>query len=253
MTARREKLIKIGTNVAGLGGQGAHWLAEVALSRILLASPSTERPHSWRWHMFYETKDGPGDLAEDPLSACIAPRPIAWISTVSGAGIVNLAPYSCFTRIAVSPPMLVFGSSCRATGGDKDTLTNCKETGEFVVNVVNWDLRDEMSQTSDSVAPDVDEMEMAGLEAAPSRLVKPPRVGASPVNLECVVHDIVDLPSNNPDGTNAMVLGRIVGVHLSDDILTEGLVDPTKLRLIAQFGAGAYVRAESVFTLKRPE
>ena len=203
--------------------------------------------------MFYETKDGPHGLAEDPLNTCIAPRPIAWISTASGAGIVNLAPYSCFTRIAVSPPMLVFGSSCRATGGDKDTITNCKETGEFVVNVVNWDLRDEMSRTSVSAPPDVDEMEMVGLEGVPSRLVKPPRVGASPVNLECVVHEIFDLPNDDPDGTNAMVVGRIVGVHISDDILTEGLVDPTKLRPIAQFGGEVYVRAESVFTLKRPE
>jgi flavin reductase (DIM6/NTAB) family NADH-FMN oxidoreductase RutF len=203
--------------------------------------------------MFYETKDGPRGLAEDPLNTCIAPRPIAWISTVSVDGIVNLAPYSYFTRIATSPPMVVFGSSRRGAGGAKDTITNCKETCEFVVNVVNWDLRSEMSQTSASVPPKIDEMEMVGLKGAPSRLVKPPRVGASPVNLECVVHEIIDLPSDDPDGANAMVLGRIVGVHLSDNILTEGLVDPTKLRLIGQFGGEVYVRAESVITVKRPE
>ena len=202
--------------------------------------------------MFYATKEGGHGLAEDPIKGCIAPRPIAWISTLSAAGVVNLAPYSFFNSVAAGPPMVMFASGGREPRRFKDTITNCKETGEFVVNVATWALRLEMVQTSASVPPEVDEMALAGLEVAPSHLVKPPRVAASPINLECTVYQVLDLPCHNPNGSNAMVVGEIVGVHIAESVLTEGYVDPAKLQPLGRLGRDDYVHVTQVFDLPRP-
>ena len=202
--------------------------------------------------MFYKT-DGPHGLPHDPFKMCIVPRPIGWISTISKDGIVNLAPYSFFNGICERPPMVMFASNGRTPFGPKDSATNAAETGEFVANIATWDLRDEMNRTSATVAPDMDEMSLAELESEPSQLVEPPRVKASPIHLECRYHQTVELPSTEPRHRNVMVLGHVIGVHIRDDVLTDGLVDITKIRPVARLGYMDYTVVNDGFTMLRPD
>lgn len=202
--------------------------------------------------MFYETKGNRHGLPHDPFKSCIVPRPIGWISTISRDGVVNLAPYSFFNGVASNPPMVMFASGGRQPHGPKDTITNCEETGEFVVNIATWDLRDSVNRSSAPARPEMDEMTLSGLEAEPSRLVKPPRVKASPIHLECRHHRTIDLPSNDPNGRNAIVVGHVLGVHIKDDILTDGRVDMSKFRPIARLGYMDYTMVDAVFTMERP-
>ena len=202
--------------------------------------------------MFYETASNDHGLPHDPLKCCIAPRPIGWISTLSRDGIVNLAPYSFFNGVAGNPPMVMFASAPNKEGGRKDSAVNAEETGEFVVNIATWDLREQMNVTSASVGPEVDEMAMAGLETAPSQLVKPPRVKDSPIHLECRHYQTVELPSTRPGCANLVVIGEVVGVHIDDGILTDGMVDITKFRLIARLGYNDYTAVDTAFTINRP-
>ena len=202
--------------------------------------------------MFYDTRSGGHGLPHDPFKSCIVPRPIGWISTLSLTGVVNLAPYSFFNGVASDPPMVMFASSGRQPHGPKDSLANCEATGEFVVNLATWELRDAMNQSSAPSRPEIDEMAAAGLEAAPSSLVKPPRVKAAPIHLECLTHQIVELPCDDPAGRNAMVLGRVIGLHIDDAVLTDGLVDLDKFRPIARLGYMDYTRVDLVFSMARP-
>jgi len=198
--------------------------------------------------MFYETKDNSHGLPHDPFKSCIVPRPIGWITTLSRDGVVNLAPYSFFNGAALNPPMVMFSSN----GPEKDTLVNCEQTGEFVANLATWELRDQMNETSAQVDPAVDEFTLAELEAVPARLVKPPRVKAAPIHMECLYHQTVELPCDVPGERNAIVLGRVVGIHIDDAVLTDGLVDMAKLKPIARLGYMDYTRVDLVFTMKRP-
>jgi len=198
--------------------------------------------------MFYETKDNSHGLPHDPFKSCIVPRPIGWITTLSRDGVVNLAPYSFFNGVAQNPPMVMFSSN----GPEKDTLVNCEQTGEFVANLATWELRDQMNETSAQVDPAVDEFTLAELEAVPARLVKPPRVKAAPIHMECLYHQTVELPCDVPGGRNAIVLGRVVGIHIDDAVLTDGLVDMAKLKPIARLGYMDYTRVDLVFTMVRP-
>ena len=202
--------------------------------------------------MFYETDGNRHGLPHDPFKSCIVPRPIGWITTIGTDGTVNLAPYSFFNGVATDPPMVMFASGGGSEKGDKDTLVNCERTGEFVCNMATWELRQAMSRTSASVAAGVSELDMAGLEAEPSRLVKPPRVKAAPIHLECRYHATVDLPCGTPGSRNALVLGRVIGIHISDDLLTDGRVDMDKLKPIARLGYLDYTRIDTVFTMEWP-
>ncbi len=195
-------------------------------------------------------------LPHDPMKALVQPRPIGWISSLSAEGKVNLAPYSFFNMVADHPPYVLFGSGMR-----KDSEANIEETGEFVCNMVTWDLRDAMNQTSASVAHGVDEFELAGLAKAPSRWVKPPRVAASPVALECRYLETIGLPGDGvneawrrDDGSHlfALVIGRVVGVYIDDDYLADGLFDATKARPIARGGYMEYSVGDQIFTMSRP-
>ena len=198
--------------------------------------------------MFYETKDNNHGLPYDPLKSCIVPRPIGWITTMSAAGVVNLAPYSFFNGVCTNPPMVMFASN----GPAKDSLINCEATGEFVANLAIWELRDQMNETSAAVGPEVDEFTLAGLATEPAQLVKPPRVKAAPMHLECLYHQTVDLPSDIPGARNAIVIGRVIGVHIDDEVLTDGMVDMSKFKPIARLGYMDYTRVDMVFTMPRP-
>jgi len=201
--------------------------------------------------MFYETRDHHG-LPHDPFKSCIVPRPIGWLTTLSADGVVNLAPFSFFNGVASDPPVVVVGINGRQPHGPKDTLTNCRETGEFVANMATWDLREAMNLTSAPLPAEVDEMVLAGLTPAPSKLVKPPRVQQSPINLECRVLQFVDLPSDDPDSKNTAVFGHVVGIHIDDSVLTDGRVDTAKIRPIARLGYMEYAVVEKVFEMRRP-
>lgn len=197
--------------------------------------------------MFYEVKNGHG-LPHDPFKAIVAPRPIGWISSMGKDGSINLAPYSYFNAIANRPPMVIFSSD-----GMKDSVSNIAETGEFVANLATWDLRFAMNQTSAPLPRGVDEFVHAGLEKAPSRLVKPPRVAAAPAALECKVLEIVN-PTTlaGTKSTNFMVIGEVVAVHIDDAYLTDGMFDMTKARTIARCGYMDYAVVDSLFSITRP-
>jgi flavin reductase (DIM6/NTAB) family NADH-FMN oxidoreductase RutF len=202
--------------------------------------------------MFYETDNHHG-LKRDPFKSLVAPRPIGWISSQDADGRVNLAPYSFFNAVAADPPIVMFASNgVHLEGGLKDSLKNAQETGEFVCNLATWELREKMNATSAMLPREVDEFEIAGLTPVPSKLVKPPRVAESSAHLECVWLETVNLPSNNPDEPNNVVFGKVIGIHIDDSILRDGLIDMTAFRPIARLGYMDYTVVDTVFTMKRP-
>jgi flavin reductase (DIM6/NTAB) family NADH-FMN oxidoreductase RutF len=198
--------------------------------------------------MFYETSRNDHGLAHDPIKSCVVPRPIGWISTVSLAGVRNLAPYSFFNLVATNPTFVMYSSCGRSPHGAKDTVTNIQQTGEFVVNMATWAQREPMLASSAPLPSDVDEFVHAGLEALPSRLVKPPRVAGAPVHLECVYHQTVVLPPGR-DGDNTVVFGRVVGVHIDDSIIEGGKLNLAKVAPIARLGYLQYARVDTIFAM----
>jgi flavin reductase (DIM6/NTAB) family NADH-FMN oxidoreductase RutF len=193
-------------------------------------------------------------LAHNPFLALVVPRPIGWISSLSPEGIVNLAPFSFFNGVSQRPPMVVFcANGAHAETGDKDSLANVRDTGEFVANLATWDLRWKMNATSAPAPRSVDEFEVAGLTKAPSRLVKVPRVAESPVTLECVVVKIVDLlPDERSGARNTATFGRVVGMHIDRRLIVEGKVDISRARPIARLGYLDYTGLGEIFSMPRP-
>ena len=188
------------------------------------------------------------------FNAIVAPRPIGWISSLSKAGEVNLAPFSHFNLVSTNPPVLIF--SCNAPGDrqEKDTVANVRATGEFVANLVTWDLRDAMNKTSTNAPHGVDEFDLAGLEKLPSVKVRPPRVAASPAQLECTVLQIVDIePRQESESRSSVVFGRIIGVHLQDEFVTErGHFDVARTRPLTRLGGLQYASIGEIIELPRP-
>jgi flavin reductase (DIM6/NTAB) family NADH-FMN oxidoreductase RutF len=202
--------------------------------------------------MFYKT-DQPHGLRHNPFKSLVAPRPIGWVTTISQAGKVNLAPFSFFNAVADAPPIVIIAcNGSHKDGGAKDTLANIRETGEFVCNIATWELREQMNLSSADAPHGVDEMKLAGLAAAPSELVKPPRVAPAPAHLECVHLQTIELPATRAGSTNHTIFGRVVGVHISADILRDGMVDMTRFQPIARLGYNDYTVVREVFTMVRP-
>lgn len=207
--------------------------------------------------MFYRTDEKHG-LKHNPFNSIVAPRPIGWISTLDCDGRPNLAPYSFFNAVSYTPPQVIFSGGQRPGRRNesvpmKDSVINARETGEFVCNIACWDLRERMNASSAHVPFGTDEFELAGLTKAPSRLVKPPRVAESPVHLECVtvaVYPTLTAPGYSP---NLIVLGKVVGVHIDERVLTDGLVDQGKLKLLGRLGGPDYVCVTDVFAMQRPD
>lgn len=201
--------------------------------------------------MFYRPNIDDHGLPHNPFKAIISPRPIGWISTVDAQGRPNLAPYSFFNGVTDNPPMVMFAST--GTKPDqayaKDSVANIRETGEFVVNIVSLALTNQMNSSSASLAAGVDEFEHAGITKADCNIVKAPRVAASPASLECKLFKIVDLPGEN----NVMVLGEVVGVHLDDTVIVNGIFDVTRYTPLARLGYKDYTSVTEVFALDRPE
>jgi len=203
--------------------------------------------------MFWNTKE-PHGLPHNPFKSCVVPRPIGWISSVSANGDVNLAPYSFFNGVCGEPPMVMFGANGNTKSRTKDSLANAESTGEFVCNMSTWALRDQMNTSSAGVDADVNEFDLAGLEMEPSELVNVPRVKASPIHMECRLFKVVHLPSENPEAcTNAMVIGHVIGIHISDHVLKDGLVDIESIMPLARMGYKDYTHVEKVFMMERPK
>jgi flavin reductase (DIM6/NTAB) family NADH-FMN oxidoreductase RutF len=199
---------------------------------------------------YYEPRTGHG-LRHDPFNAIVGPRPIGWISTCGTSGRNNLAPYSFFNAFNYVPPIIGFSSV-----GYKDTVRNVEETGEFVWNLATRPLADAVNASSAAVAPEVSEFDLAGLTPVGSRLVRPPRVGESPVSFECKVTQITQL--QGIDGVKVptwLVLGEVLAVHIRQDLLVDGVYDTAKAEPILRGGGPAdYFRIgpEQLFRMHRP-
>lgn len=200
---------------------------------------------------FYEPATGHG-LPHDPFKAIVAPRPVGWISTLSADGRPNLAPYSFFNAVGDTPPMVAFSSS-----GAKHSVENAEATGEFVCNLATRALDEAMNATSAVVPEEVDEFTLAGLEPAPSRIVAPPRVAASPAALECRLLQVIDLVDLDGVSTgNRLAIGQVVGVHIDRAYLRDGLFDTAAAGAIARAGyRDEYFEAtpETLFRMLRPD
>jgi flavin reductase (DIM6/NTAB) family NADH-FMN oxidoreductase RutF len=200
--------------------------------------------------MFYETAKRDHGLPHDPFKALVAPRPIGWITAMSARGEVNLSPYSFFNAVSDQPPMVAFSSH-----GRKDAITFIEETGEFVCNLATWELREAMNLTSAPLPRGTSEMSHARLAAAPSRLVRPPRVAAAAAALECKHLRTVPLtPLIGTTPNYFLVIGEVVGVHIDDRFVVDGLVNTAAMRVIARAGYREYFVAtpETKFAMTRP-
>lgn len=179
------------------------------------------------------------------LIGVVVPRPIAFVSTVSADGRFNVAPFSFFNAITSRPPLVGFSIGSRE-GGSKDTLRNVRAAGDFVVNIVNEPLLARAVQASSDWPADVSEFDLTGLTPAPSKRVKSPRVGESPVSLECRLEREITL------GEAVFVVGEIVCAHLDESVLTEGRVDIAKLKPAGRLGGDGYSIVRDVIHLARP-
>ncbi len=198
--------------------------------------------------MFYVPADGDHGLPHDPFKAIVAPRPIGWISTIDAAGRVNLAPYSFFNAISSNPHIVMFSST-----GRKHSVRNIEATGEFVCNLATWDFREQMNQTSATLAEGDNEFEFARLSTIPSRLVAPPRVEGTAASMECrlIKTDPIAGLDGKPSGS-IVVYGEVVGIHIDENFIRDGVFDMAAARTIARCGYMDYAVVEELFRMPRP-
>jgi flavin reductase (DIM6/NTAB) family NADH-FMN oxidoreductase RutF len=196
-----------------------------------------------------DPKTIPAPVAYQILTGSVIPRPIGFISSISAAGIVNLAPFSFFNAICGEPPMVMFCPMNRRP--PKDTLLNVKATREFVANIVSEEIAQQMNLTSGDYASEIDEFDIAGLTPAACEIVKPPRVLESPVSMECIVHHIIEVSDKPWGGT--VVIGEVVRFHVRDSIIDKDMfIDPDKLNPVARMGGPSYSRIKDRFDMIRP-
>ena len=200
---------------------------------------------------FYQPAQGHG-LPHDPFNAIVGPRPIGWISTRTAQGGLNLAPYSFFNAFNYTPPLIGFSSQ-----GRKDTLRNIEHNGEFVWNLATRPLAEAMNASCAPAPPDVNEFELAGLTPAPSRIVAVPRVLESPVSFECKCSEIIRLKTASGADTNGwLVMGEVVGVHIAQALLRDGVYDTAGSQTILRGGGPAdyfEIGPDNLFRMMRPD
>lgn len=186
------------------------------------------------------------------LTDVVQPRPIAFVSTLAADGAPNLAPFSFYNVVSGNPPFVVFSPQLRGRDAEKkDTLRNVEATGEFVVATVTEAIAEAMNRTSAELPPGVSEWDVGGFTPLPSLQVRPPRVAESPVNLECRLHQIV--PLGDGPGAGNLVIGRVLLMHVADDLLVDGRVASERLRAVGRMGGARYARTASTFEMKRPD
>lgn len=199
--------------------------------------------------MFYNTAENKHGLAHDPFKAIVAPRPIGWIGSKGGDGSLNLAPYSFFNAIADSPKLVMF-----ASGGRKDSVQNCEETGEFSVNMVGYSQVEAMNQSSAPYDYGVNEFEKSGLTAGQCELIDAPRVIGAYAVLECKVTDISKPKTLEGEHESAhFVIGQVVGIHIQDDVIVNGRLDAGKTQTVSRLGYMDYSVVKDVFEVLRPK
>jgi len=204
--------------------------------------------------MFYDTTLNNHGLPFNPFKSCVIPRPIAWITSISKHNQINLAPFSYFNAISDLPPMIMFSvSNKKPDGHEKDTLRNIEDTKEFVVNIATLKLKDPMNLSSKSFDYGINEIEEIGLETLPSTLIKPPRIKQSPIHLECIYHQSIQLPVVDEAHTNRMIIGKVIGVHIEDDLIIDGKVDVTKFNPLARLGYREYSSIDTKFVIEKPK
>jgi len=199
--------------------------------------------------MFYTEEHGYSPLRFDPFKAIIAPRPIGWISTLDADGKPNLAPYSFFNAISSRPNMIGFSS-----GGLKHSPRNASETGEFVFNLSTFDLMNEMNRTAEDVDDGVNEFELAGLQMAPCKLVRPPRVAAAAAALECKLiscTELIDLDGRPTD--RWWVIGQVIATHINDRFIKNGRFDTAAARPLGRCGYHDYTVVDDTIELLRTD
>ncbi|MEL7093346.1 MAG: flavin reductase family protein [Pseudomonadota bacterium] len=199
--------------------------------------------------MFYRPTDGHG-LPHNPFNAIVTPRPIGWISTRDGAGHNNLAPYSFFNAVAYVPPQVMFASTGTKPDrdGTKDSVAIIRETGVFCVNVVEYAARDQMNLSSGAWDAGEDEFSVAQIDRAECTEIDCGRVAGAPANLECRMTQIIPLEG----AANFLVLGEVVGVHLRDDCIVDGIFDVLTFNPLSRMGYRDYTVVRETFSLKRP-
>jgi flavin reductase (DIM6/NTAB) family NADH-FMN oxidoreductase RutF len=200
------------------------------------------------------------------LISTVVPRPIAWVSSLSASGEANLAPFSFFNAVCAKPPLLAFAPGMRPpkkseTDADeaeghpgvhvKDTLRNIRETGEFVISLVTYELAEAMNLTSGEYEASVDEFELAKVASAASKVVRPRRVAESPVSFECKLRQILDF-NPDPEG-GSLVIGEIVSVHIDERRMQDGRIDRDSLDMIGRMGGMQYTRTTERFEMVRPK
>lgn len=179
------------------------------------------------------------------MTGIVVPRPIAWITTRSGSGVLNVAPFSCYTIVSNKPPMLGVNIG-RKAGVRKDTGKNIHESGEFVINIANEDLLLPMHQSAVEHAPEVSEVELLGLRTAESERVATPRLADVPVSLECRLHSITPYGETGAE----FYVGEVLMLHVRDDIIQDGKIDTRLLRPVCRLGGPNYAHLGQIITLQ---
>lgn len=178
------------------------------------------------------------------ITSIVIPRPIAFVSTVSAAGVPTAAPFSFFNAVSSSPPILAV-SVGGSRHGKKTTRLNIEETGEFVVNIVTEEILRPMAVCGEPRMRTVNKIDLAKLTAVPSSAVKPPRIAESPVNLECTLYKMLDI-----EGATALILGRVVRIHVRNGLLTDGKADAAKVAAIGRLSGTSYCRSKDIIALE---
>jgi len=197
-------------------------------------------PHALPWQEAYKLMIG-----------SIVPRPIAFVSTVDEQGVANVAPFSFFTAICPNPMTVCFSPMVRGSDGAvKDTLMNIRATREFVINIVSESIAGQMNDAAIEFSPDVDEFEATGLTKVQSEIVKAPRVAESPVHLECALEQVLDFGQG--PGSGSLVIGRVILIHVHDDVYADGKIDMHRLQAVGRMAGNVFTRSwTDTFSLER--
>jgi flavin reductase (DIM6/NTAB) family NADH-FMN oxidoreductase RutF len=185
------------------------------------------------------------------LVAAIVPRPIAFVTTVDENGVTNLAPFSFFNGVCSNPAYLCFSSARARDGGKKDTLRNIEKIGEFVVNTAEEPIAEKVNAASETLPYGASEIEKVGLTTLLASWVKPPRIAESAIHMECRLDQLIEIGKDEPGGAT-LVIGRVLGMHVADRVLTDGEIAYDKLKPVSRLGRDEWLRGGEVFRLRRP-
>ena len=184
------------------------------------------------------------------MVGCIAPRPIALVSTLGEDGVYNVAPFSFFTLMSMHPTVVGFAIGRRRGGSKKDTIVNIEYSKDYVINVVSEAIAPAMNQASGDYPSQVDEFKETGLTPVASDLVRSPRVAESPIQLECRLMQIMEFGAS--PRIHNFVVGEVLMVHVQDDLIVDGAIKAERLKAVGRLGEDFYCRTRDLFEMKRP-